>query len=37
MLARHPHEMLEQYRRGESVGDDCPLKRALSVEMQVTP
>src|SRR5204863_4520988 len=29
MLARRSHELLERYRRGEPVGDDCPLKRAL--------
>jgi hypothetical protein len=30
MLARRSHELLEGYRRGEPVGDDCPLKRALA-------
>jgi hypothetical protein len=29
MLARRSHELLERYRRGESIPDDCPLKRAL--------
>jgi hypothetical protein len=29
MLARRSHELLEGYRRGAPVGDDCPLKRAL--------
>ena len=29
MLARRSHELLEGYRRGEAVGDGCPLKRAL--------
>lgn len=29
MLARRSHELLERYRRGEPVGDDCPLKKAL--------
>src|ERR1019366_5266801 len=29
MLARRSHDLLEGYRRGEPVGDDCPLKRAL--------
>jgi hypothetical protein len=30
MLARRSHELLERYRRGEPVGGDCPLKRALA-------
>jgi hypothetical protein len=30
MLARRSHELLERYRRGEHVGEDCPLKRALA-------
>jgi Uncharacterized conserved protein (DUF2293) len=25
------HELLERYRRGETVGDDCPLKKALDL------
>lgn len=29
MLARRSQELLHRYRRGEEVGDDCPLKRAL--------
>jgi hypothetical protein len=29
MLARRSHELLERYRRGEAVGEDCPLKKAL--------
>jgi hypothetical protein len=29
MLARRSHELPERYRRGEPVGDECPLKRAL--------
>src|SRR5205085_12397201 len=29
MLARRSHELLDGYRRGEAVGDGCPLKRAL--------
>ena len=29
MLARRSHELLERYRRGEPVGDECPLKKAL--------
>lgn len=28
-LARRSQELLGRYRRGEPVGDDCPLKRAL--------
>ena len=31
MLARRSHELLERYRRGEPVGDECPLKKALAV------
>jgi hypothetical protein len=30
MLARRSHELLERYRRGEPVGEDCPLKRAMA-------
>ena len=30
MLARRSHELLERYRRGESVGDNCPLMTALA-------
>ena len=29
MLARRSQELLGRYRRGEAVGDDCPLKKAL--------
>ena len=29
MLARRSQELLQRYRRGEPVGDDCPLKKAL--------
>ena len=29
MLARRSHDLLERYRRGEPVGDECPLKAAL--------
>jgi hypothetical protein len=32
MLARRSQELLGRYRRGEPIGDDCPLKRALAVE-----
>ena len=32
MLARRSQELLQRYRRGEPVGDGCPLKRALAVE-----
>lgn len=31
MLARRSHELLERYRRGEPVGDDCPLKKTLDL------
>jgi hypothetical protein len=30
MLARRSHDLLDGYRRGEAVGDGCPLKKALS-------
>jgi hypothetical protein len=30
MLAQRSKELLGRYRRGESVGEDCPLKKALS-------
>jgi len=29
MLAKRSHELLERYRRGEPIADDCPLKSAL--------
>jgi hypothetical protein len=32
MLARRSQELLQRYRRGEPVGEDCPLKGALAVE-----
>lgn len=32
MLAKRSHELLARYRRGETVGEECPLKRALAVE-----
>jgi hypothetical protein len=31
MLARRSQELLQRYRRGEAVGDNCPLRRALFV------
>jgi hypothetical protein len=31
MLARRSQELLQRYRRGERVGEECPLKRALAV------
>ena len=30
MLARRSHDLLERYRRGEPVGEECPLKKALT-------
>jgi hypothetical protein len=30
MLARRSHELLERYRRGEPVGKECPLKKAIA-------
>jgi hypothetical protein len=32
MLARRSKELLQRYRRGEPVGDECPLRRALADE-----
>ena len=32
MLARRSQELLQRYRRGEPVGEGCPLERALAVE-----
>lgn len=32
MLARRSQELLQRYRRGEPVGDECPLKTALAVD-----
>ena len=29
LLARRSHDLLERYRRGEPVGDECPLRKAL--------
>lgn len=34
LLARRSQQLLERYRRGEPVGDDCPLKTALSVSRE---
>ena len=36
MLARRSHDLLEGYRRGNSVGDECPLRRALPVSPSAT-
>jgi hypothetical protein len=30
MLARRSHDLLERYRRGESIPESCPLMRALA-------
>jgi hypothetical protein len=32
MLARRSQKLLQRYRRGEPVGEDCPLERALAVD-----
>lgn len=32
MLARRSQELLQRYRRGEPVGDDCPLRKALAID-----
>ena len=37
MLAGRSHELLARYRRGELVGEECPLKKALTAEQQATP
>lgn len=37
MLAQRSKELLERYRRGEPVGETCPLKKALAAEKQGTP
>ena len=29
MLAQRSQELLDRYRKGESVGDECPLMKAL--------
>src|SRR5277367_2695774 len=34
MLARRSHDLLERYRRGESIPETCPLLRALAVDKQ---
>ncbi|MBI2806647.1 MAG: DUF2293 domain-containing protein [Planctomycetes bacterium] len=31
ILARRSHELLERYRRGEPVGEECPLRVALNL------
>ena len=32
MLARRSQELLQRYRRGERVGEECPLKRAVAAD-----
>jgi hypothetical protein len=32
MLARRSQELLQRYRRGEPIGEDCPLQRALAAD-----
>lgn len=32
-LARRSQELLQRYRRGEAVGEDCPLRRAVAVDV----
>jgi hypothetical protein len=36
MLAHRSNQLLERYRRGDPVGDECPLKRALVVRHGAT-
>ncbi len=31
LLARRSHELLERYRRGATIPESCPLKRALAM------
>ena len=31
MLARRSQELLSRYRQGESIGEECPLKKALTL------
>ena len=30
MLAERSHELLDRYRRGEAVGEGCPLKKGVA-------
>ena len=30
ILAQRSHELLDNYRKGESIGEECPLKKALA-------
>jgi hypothetical protein len=30
MLVQRSKELLDRYRRGEPVGEECPLKKALA-------
>jgi hypothetical protein len=32
MLARRSQELLQRYRRGDPIGEDCPLGTALGIE-----
>jgi hypothetical protein len=36
MLAQRSKELLGRYRRGDSVGEECPLKKALAGQMNPT-
>ncbi|MFO0869527.1 MAG: DUF2293 domain-containing protein [Pirellulales bacterium] len=36
-LAQRSQELLERYRRGEKVGEDCPLRCALASRAEVDP
>jgi hypothetical protein len=36
MLARRSHELLERYRRGESAPEECPLRKALAGQADVS-
>src|ERR1019366_3246373 len=37
ILARRSQELLQRYRRGEAVGEDCPLKQALTSGLSGQP
>jgi hypothetical protein len=36
MLAKRSHELLERYRRGETGGEECPLRKALADQAHVS-
>jgi hypothetical protein len=36
LLAQRSQELLDRYRRGEAVGEECPLKKALTLQHSAT-